>query len=232
MTKHIHIHIHRKTRDAGEFREEDHPRRKDGKFGSGGGGEKKATGKGPALREKPLPGEVDKHGNLVKPSFNPNERPKTDQEIQAELEKRHPTRTIKSESQIKAGKSRGDAEDSDFKESEHPRDKSGKFGSGGGGGGGKLTPGGRVDTDRKIKATIQEMKTAKGQRLIQLKNELRGLKSQAREPVRPTPSSKAAPIRKVERSKMTQDFNYAGPQDGQQQSQGRPSLVRQERAES
>lgn len=38
MTKHIHIHVHRKTRDAGEFREEDHPRRKDGKFGSGGGG--------------------------------------------------------------------------------------------------------------------------------------------------------------------------------------------------
>lgn len=49
MAKHIHVHIHRPTTDAG-WNESDHPRKDDGKFGSGGGsssggGSKEASGK-------------------------------------------------------------------------------------------------------------------------------------------------------------------------------------------
>lgn len=43
MATHIHIHLPAKTRDAGEFKESDHPRKADGKFGSGGGGGGKAA---------------------------------------------------------------------------------------------------------------------------------------------------------------------------------------------
>lgn len=35
MRKHIHIHLHR-TKDSGEFKESEHPRAENGKFGSGG----------------------------------------------------------------------------------------------------------------------------------------------------------------------------------------------------
>ena len=35
MSKHIHIHIHGKTKDAGEFKESDHPRGKGGMFTAG-----------------------------------------------------------------------------------------------------------------------------------------------------------------------------------------------------
>jgi hypothetical protein len=47
------------------------------------------------------------------------------------------------------------------------------------------TSGGAVELDRKIQACVQEMKTASGQKLMQLRRELTDLKAERREPVRP-----------------------------------------------
>lgn len=68
MAKHIHIWMGQ-TRDADGPAHVPAGSSKGGQFTSGSGGSgsaaKKATGKGPALREKALPGEVDKHGKPV-----------------------------------------------------------------------------------------------------------------------------------------------------------------------
>jgi len=56
MSKSIHIHVH--TRDAGEFKESDHPRAKNGQFGSGGGG-----GGGGSAK----PAAKSAHANAAKP---------------------------------------------------------------------------------------------------------------------------------------------------------------------
>ena len=62
-----------KTTDA-DFKEEDHPRRKDGKFGSGGGSGESGTKKESKPKQSFKMGGIDKHGNERAPGLNNRER--------------------------------------------------------------------------------------------------------------------------------------------------------------
>lgn len=55
MGRHIHVHLHAGTFDAGEFNEADHPRAVNGQFSSGGGGSAGGAGSTPKPGESEAP---------------------------------------------------------------------------------------------------------------------------------------------------------------------------------